>query len=229
MLVLHILTGTFFSVAFWFLCLSLLYWYFLFYRLMFYSVFPFPTGTFSYFSLLISLSFPSFFTDSSKTKNIEYQHDIWAGHVKKWHRNSHILATATGLLFFLLFIFFPFLLFRLSSLFSSLSYLFYSSSFSFVFVSSSSFLGSVSGGNRKRRSPVEYRRNLYVRTHIHTSVRPACERPVSASEGLKGGGHTCVHVHTYSCTDFPCILQDFWFPLGPLPKKRTLEIWKGRN
>ena len=34
------------------------------------------------------------------------------------------------------------------------------------------FLGSGSGGNRRRRSPVECKRNLYVHRYVHSSVRP---------------------------------------------------------
>ena len=56
--------------------------------------------------------------------------------------------------------------------------------------------GSGSGGNRRRRSPVEYRGNLYVCLYLHKAVRPSCERPASASEGLKGRTYVRMYVHT---------------------------------
>ena len=51
------------------------------------------------------------------------------------------------------------------------------------------FLGSVPGGNRRGRSPVEYRGNLYVRPYVRTSVCPsvppkATKRLAQASQRL---------------------------------------------
>ena len=44
------------------------------------------------------------------------------------------------------------------------------------------FLGSGPGGNRRGRSPVEYRGNLYVRPYVRTSIHPSILPPRGPSE-----------------------------------------------
>ena len=78
------------------------------------------------------------------------------------------------------------------------------------------FLGSGPGGNRRGRSPVEYRGNLYVRPYVRISVCPSVRPSIhSSSDGPRGGGGRCTDVWTYGRTDSPCILQDF-VPSGSL-------------
>ena len=82
--------------------------------------------------------------------------------------------------------------------------------------------GSGSGGNRRRRSPVEYRGNLYVGLYLHKAVRPSCERPASASEGLKGRTYVRMYVQTYRFPLYSTGLRPLQFPPGPMPNKTKI-------